>query len=126
MDYLHLFFPPSQKMLLLRFSIVTSLLYFATVSLSLSIPQDSRLNTGNGSSLQIDSGSFPMSGNSPHEIICDAVEYGYGGHDLDMKSCMDAYLTFADYPIGDLAIGARGVHRNLDIGLPFRLISGRF
>ena len=67
-----------------------------------------------------------MSESSPPEIICDAAEYGYGGHDLDIRSCMDAYFTFPDYPDGSLAIGDRALRQNLDIGLPFRLISGMF
>ena len=83
------------------------------------------MGTENGSSLRIDPGPFQMSESSPPEIICDAVEYGYGGHDLNIESCMDAYFTFADYHDGNLAIGDRTVRQHHDIGLPFRLISGR-
>lgn len=116
----------SQKILYLVLCTVASLLDFAIVSWSLSISQGSRLDAGNRSSLPIDSGSFTMNEHSPPEIICDAVEYGYGGRDLDVKSCMDAYFTFADFPDGDLAIGERGQHHTLDIALPFRLISGKY
>ena len=115
-----------QKMFLFVLCTVTCLYYLATISLSLSISQGSRLDAGNASSLRNNSGFFPMSESSPPVIICDAVEYGYGGHDLDTKSCMDAYFTFTDFPDGDLAIGNRVLRQNLDIGLPFRLISGRF
>lgn len=98
------------------------LLTHSTITIALTIPQDSPgLHTGAASFPDLDFGSFGW--HMKPDILCNAALVGYGGTDLSLRSCRDAYWSLEEHSAYNLTIGPRSHLRGYDLNLPYRVIS---
>lgn len=101
------------------------LLLHSMIIVALSIPEDPpSLHAAAASFSNLDFGSFDW--HVKPDIVCNAAAVGYGGTDLNLGSCRDAYWNFEEHRADNLTIGQRNHLRSYDLNLPYRVISSEF